>query len=139
MRTAVARQACSFYTLSKRSLEQLRAEYPTLNRCMLRIEEGLVTDFDSELGSPDGEGGGSPRSSFAGGWGADDGYGGGDGGGGGGASSRRLEARMRNVEKQVAELQAETGSKLDALMAMMVDMQASTAAIHTKTTTIEDR
>ena len=46
---------------------------------------------------------------------------------------------MRNVEKQVAELQAETGSKLDALMAMMVDMQASTAAIHTKTTTIEDR
>jgi hypothetical protein len=142
VRTAVARQACSFYALSKRSLEQLRAEYPTLNRCMLRIEEGLVTDFDSELGSPDGEGGGSPRSSFAGGgWGADDGYGGGDGagGGGGGASSRRLEARMRNVEKQVAELQAETGSKLDALMAMMVDMQASTAAIHTKTTTIEDR
>eukprot|EP01046_Picozoa_sp_COSAG06_P033806 COSAG06_NODE_3484_length_5277_cov_2.093666_1_plen_119_part_10 len=107
VRTAVARQACSFYTLSKRSLEQLRAEYPTLNRCMLRIEEGLVTDFDSELSSPDGEGGGSPRSSFAGGgWGADDGYGGGDGGGGGGASSRRLEARMRIVEKQVAELQA---------------------------------
>jgi hypothetical protein len=131
IRTAVARSACNFYALSKRSLEQLREEYATLNQCMLRIEGSLITEFDLESPSRSGSAEAlqrSPYTPFAG-----------DGGDGGGPSSRGLDARMRSIETQVAELKAETGSKLDALVAMMIDMQASTAAIHTKTTTIEDR
>ena len=128
VRTAVARSPCNFYALRKSSLEQLREEYATLNQCVLRIEGSLITDFDVE--SPSRSGSAALRRSShtpLAGYSGD------------GPSSRGLDVRMRNIETQVAELKAETGSKLDALMAIMKDMQASTAAIHTKTTTIEDR
>eukprot|EP01043_Picozoa_sp_COSAG02_P026948 COSAG02_NODE_1567_length_11900_cov_6.050250_13_plen_136_part_00 len=132
IRTAVARSACNFYALSKCSLEQLREEYAALNQCMLRIEGSLITEFDLEAPSC------SPRSPLTGGGrvgSALNGF----GGDGSDASWRNLEARMGNVEMQVTELKAETGSKLDALMAIMVEMQASTVAIQSTTTNIEDR
>lgn len=94
---------------------------------MLRIEGSLITEFDLESPSRSGSAEALRRSPHT------------PSAGDGGPSSRGLDARMRNIETQVAELKAETGSKLDALMAMVIDMQASTAAIHTKTTTIEDR
>ena len=131
IRTAVARSDCNFYALSKCSLEQLREEYATLNQCMLRIEGSLITEFDLESPSRSGSAEALRRSPHTP---CTD-----DGADGGGSSSRVLDARMRNIETQMAELKAETGSKLDALVAMMIDMQTNTAAIYTKTTTIQDR
>ncbi len=132
IRTAVARSDCNFYALRKCSLEQLRGEYATLNQCMLRIEGSLITEFDLEAPScsprpPPADGGRVRR--VLNGFDGDRSD----------ANWRSLDARMRNVETQVTELKSETRSKLDALMAIMVEMQASTAAIQSKTTSIEDR
>lgn len=115
-RTVVARTACTFYTLTKPSLELLRGQYPQLDQCMLQLEAGLVTEFDKPQMShslhTDGDGTQPSRSAIG--------------------TNNQLEARMSGIEQQLAELQEETGAKLDALMGMMEEMQANELLIQTR-------
>jgi CRP-like cAMP-binding protein len=57
-RSVISRSACSFHTLSKAALDELRAEIPVLNGCVASVETyGVVVDAHQAQLTTDGGGG----------------------------------------------------------------------------------